>query len=111
MDQEAEVHTRVGRNWASILEFSKSFGYKLNEIQFVHEDGNTVSISFKQLQTDAGISLLRSLMVGGRATVVVKTPKCTRCNDEGYIMIVEDCHQSAGTVPCPDCQTYRGHQT
>lgn len=30
--------------------------------------------------------------------------KCKRCDGTGKIMTIEDAHQSAGEIPCPDCK-------
>lgn len=98
---EDAFYAEVGHDWTSILVFAKSLGFKLDMVQFKHSDGSVVTMPFDKLQSAQGISLLRTLLVGIRAVPKV----CARCKNKGYIMTIEDCHNSAGTIPCPGCWT------
>lgn len=90
----------TSEEWYSILKFVESLGFELDTIQFKHSNGNVVTVPFEKLQNARGVALLHTLL-----TRAVSKVKCIRCDGYGWIVTIKDCHQSAGTVPCPDCQT------
>ena len=66
-DQADAIYEEIGRNWTGVLEFARSMGFELSEVQFKHSNGNVVNMPFDKLQSSQGVSLLRTLLIGARA--------------------------------------------